>query len=133
AGGWRGAGGAGLGGPCLGATRLGGAGPGEAGDVADNRIGADGGAAEGVNRAAVLAGEVVDEVEDERRDEVDALGVERDALEVEEHLRALARSEDEVAAQDALLLDESLEPAAYILHTPSPKRPAAVALPRALL
>src|SRR5207247_5879220 len=42
--------------------------PGEAGDVTDDRVGADGRSADGVDRAAVAAGDGADEAEQPRRD-----------------------------------------------------------------
>jgi len=114
---WRGAQGAERRGR-VGARSLGGALPGEAGDVADDRVGADGRAADGVDRAAVAAGEEVDEVEDQARDEMDPLGVEGDALAVEEHVRSLAGGEDEVAAEDALFGDEPPQPVPRVHGTP---------------
>src|SRR2546425_485041 len=92
--------------------------PGEAGDVTDDRVGADGRAADGVDRAAVAAGEVVDEVEEQPGDEVDPLRVEGDALAVEEHLRALAGGKDEIAVDHALFGDERLEPVPLVHRNP---------------
>jgi len=56
----------------------------------DDRVGADGRAADGVDGAAVAPDQVVDEVEDHPGDEVQPLRVEGRALAVEEHVGALA-------------------------------------------
>src|SRR5262249_53683133 len=72
------------------------------------------GAADGVDRTAVAAGEVVDHLQDEAGDEVQALGVQRDALAVEEHLGALPGGEDELAAQKAFFGDQRLQPGARV-------------------
>src|SRR6185295_16636518 len=68
--------------------------------------------------AAVAAGEVIDEFQEQAGDEVDPLGIERDPLAVEEHLRALARGEDEVPREHALVGDEGLQPVTRVHGNP---------------
>ena len=75
--------------------------------MTDDWVGADGRAADGVDGAAVAAGEVVDHLEEEAGDEVEPLGVEGDALAVEEYLGALPGGEDELSFQDAFSLERA--------------------------
>src|SRR5207247_4669688 len=91
------------GGGRVGARSLGGPLPGEAGDVADDRVGTDGRTADGVDEAAVAAGEVVDQVENQPGDEVQPLRVEGDPFAVEKHRRSLAGGQEKIPPEQAFL------------------------------